>query len=327
MSSNKEKKLLDQVREIMRLNHYSIHTERTYTDWIKRYVRFHRMNSRKDLQNGEKKIEQFLTHLAVECNVAPSTQNQAMNALVFLYKKILKTPLGGEINAVRAKKKMNIPVVLTRDEVRQIIHLLQGPAQQIVKLLYGSGLRITEAVRLRVKDIDYQMKHITVRSGKGAKDRVTTFPESVIPLLENHLAKVKILHEQDLAHGYGEVFLPYSLGRKYPNAGREWGWQYVFASRQLSTDPRSGKVRRHHVDPSVVNKAIKAAARTLGLKKQISAHTFRHSFATHLLERGTDIRTIQALLGHKDVSTTMIYTHVLQQGGWGVKSPLDDLKI
>lgn len=325
MSNSKEKKLLDQVREIMRLNHYSIHTERTYTDWIKRYVRFHRMNSRKDLQNGEKKIEQFLTHLAVECNVAPSTQNQAMNALVFLYKKILKTPLGGEINAVRAKKKMNIPVVLTRDEVRQIIHLLQGPAQQIVKLLYGSGLRITEAVRLRVKDIDYQMKHITVRSGKGAKDRVTTFPESVIPLLENHLAKVKILHEQDLAHGYGEVFLPYSLGRKYPNAGREWGWQYVFPSRQLSTDPRSGKVRRHHVDPSVVNKAIKAAARTLGLKKQISAHTFRHSFATHLLERGTDIRTIQALLGHKDVSTTMIYTHVLQQGGWGVKSPLDDL--
>jgi integron integrase len=325
MSSNKKKKLLDQVREIMRLHHYSIHTERTYVDWIKRYVQFHRMNSRKDLQNGEERIEQFLTHLAVECHVAPSTQNQAMNALVFLYKKVLKTPLGGEINAVRAKKKMNIPVVLTRDEVRQTIHLLQGPAQLIVKLLYGSGLRITEAVRLRVKDIDYQMKCITVRSGKGAKDRVTTFPGSIIPLLENHLAKVKILHEGDLARGYGEVFLPHSLGRKYPNAGREWVWQYVFPSRQLSEDPRSRKVRRHHVDPSVVNKAIKAAARTLGLNKQISAHTFRHSFATHLLERGTDIRTIQALLGHKDVSTTMIYTHVLQQGGWGVTSPLDDL--
>ncbi len=325
MSSSKEKRLLDQVREIMRLHHYSIHTERTYTDWIKRYVQYHRMNSREDLQDGERKIEQFLTHLAVECHVAPSTQNQAMNALVFFYKKVLKTPLGGEINAVRAKKKMNIPVVLTRDEVRQIIHLLQGPSQLIVKLLYGSGLRITEAVRLRVKDIDYQMKHITVRSGKGAKDRVTTFPESIIPLLENHLAKVKILHEQDLAHGYGEVFLPYSLARKYPNAGREWVWQYVFPSRQVSTDPMSGKVRRHHVDPSVVNKAIKAAAKTLGLRKQVSAHTFRHSFATHLLERGTDIRTIQVLLGHKDVSTTMIYTHVLQQGGWGVKSPLDDL--
>ena len=325
MSSSKEKRLLDQVREIMRLHHYSIHTERTYTDWIKRYVQYHRMNSREDLQDGERKIEQFLTHLAVECHVAPSTQNQAMNALVFFYKKVLKTPLGGEINAVRAKKKMNIPVVLTRDEVRQIIHLLQGPSQLIVKLLYGSGLRITEAVRLRVKDIDYQMKHITVRSGKGAKDRVTTFPESIIPLLENHLAKVKILHEQDLAHGYGEVFLPYSLARKYPNAGREWVWQYVFPSRQVSTDPMSGKVRRHHVDPSVVNKAIKAAAKTLGLRKQVSAHTFRHSFATHLLERGTDIRTIQALMGHKDVSTTMICTHVLQQGGWGVKSPLDDL--
>lgn len=325
MSSSNKTKLIDQVREIMRLHHYSIHTERTYSDWIKRYVQFHRMQSREDLENGEKKIEQFLTHLAVECNVAPSTQNQAMNALVFLYKKVLKTPLGGKINAVRAKKKINIPVVLTRDEVRQIIHLLQGSAQLIVKLLYGSGLRITEAVRLRVKDIDYQMKHITVRSGKGAKDRVTTFPESVIPLLENHLAKVKILHEQDLTHGYGEVFLPYSLGRKFPNAGMEWRWQYIFPSRRLSTDPRSGKVRRHHVDPSVVNKAIKAAARTLGLRKQISAHTFRHSFATHLLERGTDIRTIQALLGHKDVSTTMIYTHVLQQGGWGVMSPLDDL--
>lgn len=325
MSRRKGKTLLEQVRDIMRLKHYSIHTERTYSDWIKRYVQFHRMTSREDLQNGEKKIEEFLTHLAVERNVAPATQNQAMNALVFLYKKVLNTPLEARIDTVRATRKMNIPVVLTREEVRQVIHLLAGPPQLIVKLLYGSGLRITEAVRLRIKDVDYEMKQLTVRSGKGARDRVTTFPKTIIPFLKNHLAKVKILHEQDLAEGYGEVFLPFALARKYPNAAKEWGWQYVFPSRRFSTDPRSGKVRRHHVDPSVVNKAIKVAARTLGINKRISAHAFRHSFATHLLERGTDIRTIQALMGHKDLSTTMIYTHVLQQGGCGVASPLDDL--
>ena len=325
MSNKKEKKLLDEVRDIMRLHHYSIHTERTYIEWIKRYVQYHHMQTREDLQHGEEKVEEFLTHLAVNREVSPSTQNQAMNALVFLYKKVLKTPMEKEINAVRATKKLNVPVVLTREEVRQIIGLLQGVPQLIVKLLYGSGLRISEAVRLRVQDIDYRMKSLTVRSGKGAKDRVTTFPESLVPLLQNHLEKVKLLHEQDLARGYGEVFLPNALARKYPNACKEWGWQYVFPSRGLSRDPRSGKIRRHHVDPSVVNKALKTAARTLGLTKRISAHTFRHSFATHLLERGTDIRTIQALLGHKDVSTTMIYTHVLQQGGLGVQSPLDDL--
>ena len=325
MSREKEIKMLDEVHDFMRLKHYSIHTERTYCDWIKRYVLFHKMNSREDLRNGEEKIERFLTHLAVDGNVAPATQNQAMNALVFLYKKVLKQPLKKEINAVRAVRKVNIPVVMTRDEVRPVIHLMEGAPQLIVKLLYGSGLRIMEAVRLRVKDIGYSMKQLTVRSGKGAKDRVTTFPESIIPLLENHLAKVKILHEQDLSIGYGEVHLPYTLARKYQNAGKEWMWQYVFPSRRLSTDPRSGKVRRHHVDPSVVNKAIKVAAGKIRLKKHISAHTFRHSFATHLLERGTDIRTIQVLLGHKDVSTTMIYTHILQQGGHGVLSPLDDL--
>jgi len=325
MSTRKQKRLLDEVREFMRLKHYSIHTERTYCEWIRRYVKYHQMEDRGDLHGGEKKIEQFLTHLAVESNVSPATQNQAMNALVFLYKRLLKEPLQDEINAVRAPRKVNIPVVLTREEVRQLIDIMENTPQLIVKLLYGSGLRIMEAVRLRVKDIDYQMKQVTVRSGKGAKDRVTTFPSSIIPLLENHLAKVEILHQQDLRQGYGEVYLPYALARKYPNAGQEWGWQYLFPSRQLSTDPSSGKVRRHHVDPSVVNKAIKVAVKKLGLKKPISAHTFRHSFATHLLERGTDIRTIQALLGHKDVSTTMVYTHVLQQGGHGVLSPLDDL--
>ncbi|MBI4743673.1 MAG: integron integrase [Actinobacteria bacterium] len=325
MSIEKGGKLLDEVKDIMRLKHYSIHTERSYCDWIKRYIQYHRMTSREDLRDGEEKIEQFLTHLAVKSGVAPSTQNQAMNALVFLYKKVLKVSLKEEINAIRAQKKINIPVVMTREEVRQTINYIEGAPQLIVKLLYGSGIRIMEAVRLRIKDIDYQMKQLTVRSGKGAKDRVTTFPGSMVPLLENHLEKVKILHQQDLAQGYGEVYLPYALERKYRNANKEWGWQYLFPSRELSADPRSGKVRRHHVDPSVVNKAIKVASKKLGLKKQISAHTFRHSFATHLLERGTDIRTIQALMGHKDVSTTMIYTHILQQGGHGVLSPLDDL--
>jgi integron integrase len=250
-----------------------------------------------------------------------------MNALVFLYKHVLKKSLDGNINAVRARKKVNVPVVMTREEVARVITLMEGTPQLVAKLLYGSGLRITEALRLRVQDIDYELKHIIVRSGKGAKDRITTFPVSVIPLLQNHLSRVRVIHEQDMAQGYGEVYMPYALARKYPNAAKEWNWQYVFPARNLATDPRSGKIRRHHVDPSVINKAIKIAARKAGLTKRVSAHTFRHSFATHLLQRGTDIRTIQALLGHKDISTTMIYTHVLRQGGHGVLSPLDDLDI
>ena len=327
MSTSKDRKLLDEVRDVMRLHHYSIHTERTYCDWVKRYIRYHSMTGRQDLIDGEAKIEAFLTHLAVDKTVAPSTQNQAMNALVFLYKHVLKQPLDKDINAVRASRKINIPVVMAREEVARIIALMEGVPQLVVKLLYGSGLRILEALRLRVQDIDYEFKQVTVRSGKGAKDRVTPFPSSAIPLFQNHLSRVRVIHEQDLNQGYGEVYMPYALARKYPNAAKEWNWQYVFPARNLSTDPRSGKVRRHHVDPSVVNKAIKMTVRKGELTKRISAHTFRHSFATHLLQRGTDIRTIQALLGHKDVSTTMIYTHVLQQGGQGVPSPLDDLDI
>lgn len=318
-------RLLDEVRDVMRIHHYSIHTERAYCDWIRRYVRFHRMASREDLKDGEAKIQAFLTHLAVEGRVAPSTQNQAMNALVFLYKKVLKVPLDGAIDAVRAPRKVNIPVVMTREEISRIIPLLSGTPQLVVKLLYGSGLRIMEALRLRVQDIDFKMKSITVRSGKGAKDRVTTFPVSIGPLLENHLVRVRAIHDADLARGFGEVYLPHALARKFPTAPKEWGWQYVFPSGSLSTDPLSGVVRRHHIDPSVVNKAIKTAARQAGITKRITSHTFRHSFATHLLQRGTDIRTIQSLLGHNDVSTTMVYTHVLQQGGHGVISPLDDL--
>lgn len=327
MPPTKGRKILDEVRDVMRLRHYSIHTERAYCDWIKKYVHFHGMNSRDDLKDGEKKIEAFLTHLAVNKNVAPSTQNQAMNALVFLYKKVLKNHLDEEINAVRANKKIHVPVVMTREETSKVIKMMGGTTQIAAKLMYGSGLRISETIRLRVQDIDYKMKTITVRSGKGAKDRVTTFPSSIIPFMQNHLAKVKAIHESDLEKGYGEVYMPYALARKYPNAAREWGWQYVFPARNLSTDPRSGVTRRHHIDPSVINKAIKVAVRKAGPTKRISAHTFRHSFATHLLQRGTDIRTIQALLGHSDVSTTMIYTHALQQGGQGVPSPLDDLEI
>lgn len=325
MSIQKNRKLLDEVRDYMRLHHYSIHTERTYCYWIKKFVQFHDMKSRNDLSEGEKKIELFLTHLAVQGNVSPSTQNQAMNALVFLYKKVLNLPLDDEINAVRAHKKVNVPVVMSREETAKVIALTTGTPQLVVKFMYGSGLRISEAIRLRIQEIDYELKTITIRSGKGAKDRITTFPSSIVPFLQNHLSKVKSIHENDLANGYGEVYMPYALARKYPSAAREWGWQYVFPASALSIDPRSGVTRRHHIDPSVINKAIKSAARKAGLTKRISAHTLRHSFATHLLQRGTDIRTIQALLGHKDVSTTMIYTHVLQQGGQGVLSPLDDL--
>jgi integron integrase len=325
LTGSQQPKLLDEVRTFLRLHHYSIHTERSYVEWVVRFVRFHRMRSRQDLVPAEPKIEAFLTDLAVRGHVAPATQNQAMNALVFLYKRVLNQMLDGRIDAVRADKKVTVPVVMTRDEVGAVLSLMDGTGQLVAKLLDGSGLRIMEAVRLRVKDIDVQMKQVTVRSGKGDKDRFTTFPSTIVPLLQNHLAGVKTLYQQDLAQGHGEVYLPHALARKYPTAAREWGWQYVFPARNLSADPRSGITRRHHVDPSVVNKAIKVAVRRAGLTKQISAHTFRHSFATHLLQRGTDIRTIQSLLGHADVATTMIYTHILQQGGQGVPSPLDDL--
>ncbi|MFQ5903978.1 MAG: integron integrase, partial [Candidatus Binatia bacterium] len=278
-----------------------------------------------DLRDGEKKIEAFLTHLAVDLRVAPSTQNQAMNALVFLYKHVLGESLDGKINAERAPRRLKLPVVLTREETARLISLIPGAHQLVVKLLYGSGLRIIECLRLRVQDIDFAMKTLTVRDGKGSKDRATNFPATLIEPLREHLKRVKLIHENDLREGYGEVYLPHALSRKYPQAAKDWRWQYLFPAGSISQDPRSGKMRRHHLDPSPINKAISKAARDAGIDKRVSAHTFRHSFATHLLQRGTDIRTIQALLGHKDVSTTMVYTHVLQQGGHGVVSPLDDL--
>lgn len=323
-----EPRLMDEVRSLMRRLHYSIHTERCYCDWIARYARFHRMQSREELSRaGAPEVEVFLTHLAEEGRVAAATQNQAMNALVFLYKRVVERPLEGRIDAARASKAPRIPVVLTREEVARILLLVDGQASLVVRLLYGSGLRITEAVRLRVLDMDFGDKQITVRSGKGNQDRVTTFPQTLADPLKMHLARVRQIHERDLAEGFGAVYLPFALDRRDPNASGEWRWQYVFPAAARSVDPRSdsGQVRRHHVDQSVVNKAIKRAVQRLGIDKRVSAHTFRHSFATHLLERGTDIRTIQALLGHKDVETTMIYTHVLKQGAQGVPSPLDDL--
>ena len=272
----------------------------------------------------EKKVEDFLNYLALERNVAASTQNQAFNALVFLYKRVLESPLEN-VKATRSRKEARIPVVLTREEVKQVLLLLDGVPELVVKLLYGCGLRITEAVKLRVQNIDFGFKQVTVRDGKGMKDRVTPFPDNLESLLRNHLERVKMIHEKDLAQGYGSLCLPNALARKYPKAEREWNWQYVFPGRGLSKDPRSGIIRRHHLDQSAINRAIKQAVRQTEITKKVSAHTFRHSFATHLLQRGTDIRTIQSLLGHKDLETTMIYTHVLKQGGEGVVSPLDDL--
>ena len=321
----KKSKILDEMRTVMRRRHYSIRTEKAYCDWVRRYILHFNMKSREDLSSGEKKIEQFLSFLACERNVAVSTQNQALNALVFLYKHVLKQPLNEKINAERPAKKVKIPVVLTRDETKRIISAMTGIHQLVVKLLYGSGLRIIECLRLRVQDIDFAMKALTVRSGKGDNDRITTLPPSMKEPLEVHLEYVRLVHERDTANGYGEVYLPNALAREYPNAGKKWQWQYVFPAQGLSTDPRTGKVRRHHLDPSPINKAIGKAVRIADVHKQVSAHTFRHSFATDLLRRGTDIRTIQSLLGHKDVRTTMIYTHVLQQGGDGVLSPLEDL--
>jgi integron integrase len=312
---------LDQMRDILRIKHYSLRTERSYIAWAKRYILFH--GKRHPMDMGEKEISQFLTHLACQRNVAASTQNQALNAMVFLYRQVLKMPLDEEIRAVRAKRPKRVPTVLSNGEARSIIAALEGIPKLQVRLLYGSGLRLMECVRLRVKDIDFAMNHILVRSGKGNKDRVTLLPQSLIPELTEHLKHVRLIHASDLEHGFGAVYLPYALARKYPRAERQWGWQYVFPSKCLSTDPRSGQSRRHHIDESTLRKAVRKAARIAGVHKPVSCHTFRHSFATRLLENGYDIRSVQELLGHSDVNTTMIYTHVMNRGPLAVKSPVD----
>jgi integron integrase len=274
---------------------------------------------------GEQEVTSFLTYLAVNRHVSASTQNQALAALLFLYKEVLKQPLDWLDNIQRAKKPERLPLVFTRDEVRAVLAHLDGSKKIVTTLLYGAGLRLLEALRLRVKDIDFGYHQIIVRDGKGQQDRVTMLPASLEAPLKEHLTKVRTLHDLDLREGYGEVYLPDALARKYPNAGREWGWQYVFPAVKRSVDPRSDAVRRHHIPESVIQKSVKAAVRKAGIAKPGSCHTFRHSFATHLLENGYDIRTVQELLGHKDVSTTMIYTHVLNAGGRGVRSPIDSL--
>jgi integron integrase len=318
--------VLTQMRSIMRRMSYAYKTENTYCDWVKRFIKFSKMQDKQELfENADNKVEAFLTDLAVRQNVASSTQNQAFNALVFLYKTVLERPLEN-VRATRSRKEPRIPVVLSIKEVKKILSKLSGTNILMVQLLYGGGLRISELVRLRVQDIDFEYSQITVRDGKGKKDRVTPLAQKVASLLQEHIKERRQIHQSDLAQGFGSVYLPNALARKYPNANKKFSWQYVFASRNIATDPRSGIERRHHIDQSAVNKAIKVAVKKcLNIDKKVSAHTFRHSFATHLLQTGTDIRTIQALLGHSDLQTTMIYTHVLKQGGQGVVSPLDKL--
>jgi integron integrase len=312
---------MDHVRDVLRLKHYSLRTERSYCDWIERFIRFHHLRHPKEM--GEVEVSSFLTQLARDGRVAAATQNQALSALLFLYKHVLKQEIGWLDNVERIKRPARVPVVLTRDEVHKIFAHLHGMPRLMAGLLYGSGLRLMECVRLRVKDIDFGYARITVREGKGGKDRVTMLPVNLAAGLQRHLQKVKAQHEQDIDDGFGHVHLPDALGRKFPSAAREWGWQYVFPSSRISLDPRTAIRRRHHVDENVLQVAIKKAVRTAAIDKPATCHTLRHSFATHLLENGYDIRTVQELLGHKDVSTTMIYTHVLNRPGVGVRSPLD----
>ncbi len=314
-------KLLDLVRERIRVKHYSIRTETSYVQWIKRFILFH--NKRHPREMGAAEVEAFLTHLAVVGDVSASTQNQALSALLFLYREVLGVDLPWLTNVTRAKRPQRLPVVLTREEVRAILAEMDGVYGLLARLLYGTGMRLMEVMRLRVKDVEFARGEIVVRDGKGAKDRVTMLPQSVKEDLLAHLARRRALFEQDLAAGKAGVYLPDALAVKYPNAPLEWPWQYVFVSGSFSTDPRSGAVRRHHLDEKLLQRAMKQAVVAAGVAKLATPHTLRHSFATHLLERGQDIRTIQALLGHKDVATTMIYTHVMNKGGLGVLSPLD----
>jgi integron integrase len=314
-------RLLDQVRQQIRLRNYSIRTETAYAEWVKRYIRFHKY--RHPLEMGAVEIEAFLTHLAVVRNVAAATQNQALAALLFLYKEVLKVELPWLEGVVRAKKPTHLPVVLTREEVARVLAEMSGVPALVANLLYGSGLRLMEALRLRIKDVEFSRGEILVRDGKGQKDRVTMLPRSMVVGLQQQLQAVSALHQDDLAEGFGRANLPFALARKYPNAAAEWGWQFVFPSGNRSQDPRGSGIYRHHLHEKTIQRAVREAVRRAGFIKPATPHTFRHSFATHLLEAGQDIRTVQELLGHADVKTTQIYTHVLNRGGLGVISPLD----
>ncbi len=319
-----EPKLLDAVRDRMRLKHYSLRTEDAYLQWIRRYI----------LDNGKThpramggvEVEAFLTRLATKSRVAPSTQAQALSALLFLYREVLAVDLPWMENITRAKKASRVPVVLARGEVAQVLQRMQGREWLMASLLYGSGLRLMECIRLRVKDVDFARNEITVRDGKGRKDRRTVLPAALASHLKRQCDEARTMHERDLDEGAGEAWLPYALARKYRTAARELGWQYLFPATRTSKDPLDGKTRRHHIDEKVLQRAVHAAVRAAGLLKPVTCHTFRHSFATHLLEAGADIRTVQELLGHKDVTTTQIYTHVLNRGAGGVLSPLDRVR-
>ncbi len=319
--ADRKPKFIEQMRSFMRARRYSLRTEQAYFDWVRRFILFHAKRHPREM--AETEIVEFLTHLATQRNVAASTQNQALSALLFLYQQFLGKKLGRLDGALRASRPPRLPVVLTREEVRAVLAHVRPPYRLMAELLYGSGLRLLECLRLRVKDVDFGYSRIVVRDGKGAKDRVTMLPGRLRQPLKEHLAHAKAVHERDLQLGFGSVYLPDALERKYPNAHRSWMWQYIFPAAKRSVDPVSGRVQRHHVLEKSLQNAVANAVRATGITKPASCHTLRHSFATHLLDGGYDIRTVQELLGHKDVSTTMIYTHVLNKPGIGVKSPLD----
>jgi len=314
-------KLLDRMRRIIRLKHYSLRTEKAYLHWAKRYILFH--GKRHPETMGSIEVTSFLSHLAVERHCAPSTQNQALNALLFLYRQVLEIDLPWLDQVVRAKRPARIPVVLTTSEVRSVLTHLAPPYHLVVRLLYGSGLRIGEATRLRIKDIDLQRRSLTVRDGKGAKDRVTVLADSCIAAVRDQIERALAICSDDRQRKRGGVLIPYALSRKYPNARFEYAWQFVFPAQNPSREPRSGEWGRYHIYNSSVQRAVKAASSRAGIQKPVTCHVFRHSFATHLLESGADIRTIQQLLGHSDVRTTMIYTHVVERGALGARSPLE----
>jgi integron integrase len=317
-------RLLDRVRSALRVRHYSLRTETVYVDWVRRFILFH--GKRHPGEMGAEEIQAFLSFLAVERHVSASTQNQAKAALLFLYEHVLEMDLPWLKGVIQAKTPRRLPVVLTPMEVQRLLGRIEGVSGLIAKVLYGTGMRLMEGLRLRVKDVDFERREIVIREGKGAKDRVTMLPESLVVPLREHLAKVKALHERDLAEGFGGVYLPDALEVKSPRAAKSWAWQWVFPSSLRSGDPRSGAVRRHHIYAESVQRAVREAARAMDLPKPVSPHVLRHSFATHLIQSGYDIRTVQELLGHKDVETTMIYTHVLNRGGHGVVSPLDQIR-
>jgi len=317
----KKRKLIDKLKDEIRRRNYSYSTEKNYSQWVVRYVRYHKLTHPAELK--EEDIVAFLNYLANQLNVAASTQNQALSAIVFLYEHVLKRPVGNLQNLKRAKKPKRLPVVLTEKEAITVINCLQGVHRLVLSLIYGSGLRISESLRLRLLDVDFGYKQITVRNGKGLRDRITMLPESLIEELKIHVQKVFILHEQDLRKGFGETILPKALAKKYPNAAKQTKWQYLFPSKFRRKDPRKGIFHRYHISPRNVRSTVQKAVRQNHIQKHVTPHTFRHSFATHLLKNGYDIRTVQELLGHKSVKTTMIYTHVLNKGGHGVKSPLD----